>query len=166
MTPVSHPFTDRQKLLRLFKFGVVGTLGFVWDTGSVYALRPLLGLTLATLAAYFIAATANWLLNRLWTFRGVQSSHSIVVQWLRFLAANSVGFVLNRGTVYTLFILFPFCRHYPVVALAAGSIAGLLSNFHISQKVVFRERPQAATPEQDLANSRMTPADPAHRRAP
>ncbi|MBO1323794.1 GtrA family protein [Acetobacter sp. TBRC 12305] len=166
MTSLLRQIPDKQKALRLFKFGVVGTLGLVWDTGSVYALRPLLGLTLATLAAYFIAATANWFLNRLWTFRGVGLHQHILVQWLRFLTTNSLGFLLNRGTVYTLFLLFPLCRHYPVVALAAGALAGLFSNFHICQKMVFREHPAANCPEQPTANPQPPAPEPVRRVAP
>ena len=124
----------------LFKFGVIGSLGFVWDNAVVYTLRPLIGLTAATLLAYFVAATLNWLLNRLWTFRGYGLHHHPFMQWLRFLWANSLGFFLNRGVVFSLFFLFPFCARHPVVALAAGTLAGLLSNFKLSQKLVFHDR--------------------------
>jgi putative flippase GtrA len=124
----------------LFKFGVIGSLGFVCDNAVVYTMRPLIGLTAATLLAYFIAATFNWLLNRLWTFRGRGLHHHPFVQWLRFLWANSLGFCLNRGMVFSLFYLFPFCERYPVVALAAGTLTGLLSNFKLSQKLVFHDR--------------------------
>jgi putative flippase GtrA len=51
------------------RFGIVGTLGFCWDTATVYALRHLVGLYVAGTAGFLVAATANWLLNRLWTFR-------------------------------------------------------------------------------------------------
>jgi putative flippase GtrA len=129
----------------LFKFGVIGSLGFVCDNAVVYTMRPLIGLTAATLLAYFIAATFNWLLNRLWTFRGRGLHHHPFVQWLRFLWANSLGFCLNRGMVFSLFYLFPFCERYPVVALAAGTLTGLLSNFKLSQKLVFHDRKPACS---------------------
>lgn len=132
-------------VMRLFKFGVVGALGFLWDSSTLYGLRPFIGLTAATLVAYFVAATLNWLLNRLWTFKGAGSHDHPILQWLKFLLANSCGFFLNRGTVYTLFYTVPLCLAHPIIALAAGSFAGMFANFNLSQKLVFREKaPQSA----------------------
>ncbi|MGO3517053.1 MAG: GtrA family protein [Acetobacter cibinongensis] len=134
-------------VMRLFKFGVVGALGFLWDSSTVYGLRPIIGLTAATLVAYFVAATLNWLLNRLWTFKGAGSHDHPILQWLRFLLANSCGFFLNRGTVYTLFYTVPLCLEHPIIALAAGAFAGMFANFSLSQKLVFREKPPQSTLE-------------------
>ena len=74
------------------------------DTATVYALRYQLGLYGAGLVSYLVAATGTWICNRLWTFRG-SGSGPAHRQWARFLAANAVGFVLNRGT-YALLITF------------------------------------------------------------
>lgn len=154
------------RLLRFLKFGVVGSLGFVWDTGTVYGLRPFIGLTAATLLAYFIAATLNWILNRVWTFRGVGHHGHPVLQWLRFLSANSLGFFLNRGTVYTLFYVFPLCIQHPVIALAAGSFAGLIANFKLSQKVVFREKPPSSALQLAEMTVEIPSTKPPHKTGP
>jgi len=121
------------------KFGVVGTLGFVWDTATVYAASPWIGLYAAGLAAYLVACTLNWLLNRLWTFRD-HAHGGAVRQWALFVASNSGGFVLNRGTFFALVAGVPLCRSYPVLAVAAGSVAGLFANFTVASRVVFRTR--------------------------
>lgn len=123
---------------QMLKFGTVGGLGFLWDTSTVYLLRPVVGFTVATLAAYFIAATMNWTLNRLWTFRGHGSRDSLLRQWLNFLGANGLGFVLNRSAVFALAWTSPFCLAHPVVALAVGSLAGMSANFTLSRRLVFR----------------------------
>ncbi len=124
-------------LLQFLKFGVVGTFGFVVDTSTVYALRGSLGLYGAGAAAYLTAASGNWVLNRIWTFRGKggQPAHR---QWALFLMANLVGFMLNRGTYAILVTFVPRCAAEPVWAVAAGSIAGLWTNFFLSRKLVFR----------------------------
>lgn len=124
-------------LLQFLKFGVVGTFGFVVDTSTVYALRGSLGLYGAGAAAYLTAASGNWVLNRIWTFRGKggQPAHR---QWALFLMANLVGFMLNRGTYAILVTFVPRCAVEPVWAVAAGSIAGLWTNFFLSRKLVFR----------------------------
>lgn len=145
------PNLSSQKIAQFLKFGVVGLLGLCWDTGTVYSLRPFVGLTIATIAAYFIAASINWLINRLWTFRNVGNQHHFVIQWLRFLAGNSLGFFLNRGCVFTLFHLSPVFKAYPVLALAAGAAAGMMANFHISRKLVFHsESTQTTRPTAEI----------------
>ncbi|MCE2565904.1 GtrA family protein [Komagataeibacter sp. FNDCF1] len=126
-----------EKITQFLKFGIVGLLGLGWDTTAVYSLRPLVGLTTATIAAYFIAASINWFINRLWTFRKAGNQHHFVIQWFRFLAGNSLGFFLNRGCVFMLFHLSPIFKANPVLALAAGAAAGMMANFHISRKLVF-----------------------------
>jgi len=146
------PDISSQKITQFLKFGIVGLLGLCWDTGTVYSLRPFVGLTIATIAAYFIAASINWLINRLWTFRHVGNQHHFVIQWMRFLAGNSLGFFLNRGCVFTLFHVSPVFKTYPVLALAAGAVAGMMANFHISRKLVFHsESARSTTPSRPTA---------------
>lgn len=118
---------------------MVGTLGFVWDTATVYAASPWIGLYAAGLVAYLVACTLNWLLNRLWTFRG-HAHTGALRQWALFVASNSGGFVLNRGTFFALVAGVPLCRSVPVLAVAAGSLAGMFANFAAASRVVFRPR--------------------------
>ena len=126
-------------LLRFLKFGVVGTLGFVWDTVTVYATAPWVGLYGAGVVAYLVASTLNWLLNRLWTFRD-HGGGQAYRQWALFILSGAGGFVLNRGTFFTLVATMPLCREYPVLAVAAGSLAGMFVNFTMASRVVFRPR--------------------------
>jgi putative flippase GtrA len=126
-------------MLRFLKFGVVGTLGFVWDTVTVYAAAPWIGLYAAGLVAYLVASTLNWLLNRLWTFRNHEHGRAYR-QWALFVLSGAGGFVLNRGTFFALVATVPLCRGYPVLAVAAGSLAGMFVNFAMASRVVFRPR--------------------------
>jgi putative flippase GtrA len=133
-----HATPGQILVLRQFlRFGVVGTFGFVVDTSVVYATRHVLGLYGAGVAAYLVAASANWVLNRAWTFRG-QGSGPAHRQWMRFMLANLVGFALNRGTYAILVTAIAVCAEQPVIAVAAGSIAGLGANFALSRALVFR----------------------------
>jgi putative flippase GtrA len=130
---------ERIRLAEQFaRFGVVGTIGFVVDTATVYALRSVLGLYGAGLAAYGTAATVTWLLNRIWTFRGQGDGGPAHRQWVKFLIANLLGFFLNRGT-YALLITFnALAAQQPIIATAAGAIAGMFVNFSLSRRYVFR----------------------------
>jgi putative flippase GtrA len=124
---------------QFFAFGCVGVVGFVLDTATVYALRHSLGLYGAGMVAYLVAASGNWALNRIWTFRG-HGSGPAHRQWAAFLAANLVGFALNRGTYALLITFVAACAAEPVYAVAAGSIAGMFVNFSFSRNLVFRAR--------------------------
>ena len=134
------PLGLQPSIWQVLRFGVVGTIGFGWDTGTVYATRPLVGLLPSIALGFLVAATMNWLLNRLWTFRDHVSRIPLLRQWALYLAANSLGVVLNRGTVTVLVLTVPLCHRQPVLALACGSLAGLVANFTLSQRYVFRRR--------------------------
>ncbi len=123
-------------IAQFLRFGTVGTIGFVIDTAVVYSLRGVLGLYGAGMVSYLVAASANWALNRAWTFRGHHTGPAHR-QWMRFMAANLVGFALNRGTYAALVTWVPLCAAQPVFAVAAGSVAGMFVNFALSRRVVF-----------------------------
>ena len=131
------PFDIPPVLLQFLRFGTVGTAGFVVDTAVVYATRGALGLYGAGLLSFLVAASGNWALNRVWTFRG-SSSGALHRQWAKFLAANSVGFVLNRGAYFTLVTISVLCATNPVIAVGAGSLTGMFANFTLSRRLVFR----------------------------
>ena len=118
-------------------FGLVGAVGFLFDTATVYTLRYSLGLYGAGMVAYLVAATVTWALNRLWTFRG-RSNGSVHRQWARFLMVNLLGFVLNRGTYALLVTFFALCAAQPVYAVGAGALSGMFLNFYLSRTMVFR----------------------------
>jgi putative flippase GtrA len=122
--------------IQFLRFGTVGLAGLIIDTATVYALRHLLGLYVAGVVAYLTSATGNWILNRAWTFRG-QGSGPAHRQWVRFLIANLVGFVLNRGTYALLVTFVAAAADQPVIATAAGAVAGMGVNFVLSRKLVF-----------------------------
>jgi putative flippase GtrA len=124
-------------LAQFLRFGTVGAFGFLIDTATVYATRHALGLYGAGALAFLVAASANWALNRAWTFRG-QGSGAAHRQWAKFLAANSIGFVLNRGAYFILVTVSALCAANPVIAVAAGSITGMFANFTLSRRIVFR----------------------------
>lgn len=128
---------DKWLLLQQFaRFGTVGAAGAVVDVTTVYASMGTFGLYVSGLLAYLMAVTTTWALNRAWTFAG-RGSGGPLQQWLRFVAANGVGFVLNRGTFFTLVTVIPACAQSPVIAILAGMSAGMFANFNLSRTLVF-----------------------------
>jgi putative flippase GtrA len=129
--------TRQLVVAQFLRFGVVGAVGFVVDTATVYSLRHILGLYGAGVVAYVAGASGNWVLNRIWTFRG-RSGGPAHRQWVMFMIANLAGFVLNRGAYALLVTFVAAAADQPVIATAAGAIAGMFVNFSLSRRLVFR----------------------------
>jgi putative flippase GtrA len=125
-------------LAQFMQFGAVGIIGFVADTAVVYALRAPTGLYVAGALAYVVAVTVTWWVNRIWTFRHTVDAGRMRHQWVRYAIANLPGLLLNLGTYFALVAGSPFCAAYPVVAVAAGAVAGMFANFTLSRSLVFR----------------------------
>jgi putative flippase GtrA len=123
-------------IVQFFRFGTVGTSGFLIDTAIVYALAGRLGLYGAGMVSYLVAATWAWALNRGWTFRG-RGRGLAHHQWARYLLMNLLGLVLNRGTYAVLVTWVPLCATQPVFAVAGGAVAGMMVNFTLSRQIVF-----------------------------
>jgi putative flippase GtrA len=120
-------------LQQLALFTLVGVAGFVVDASVLLLLTHVVGLDIyvARLLSWLTAATATWWLNRTLTFRDRDAG--LLRQWLKFLAANSGGGLINIGVSSALIA----ARLTPVAAVACGSLAGLLWNFLASRRFVF-----------------------------
>jgi putative flippase GtrA len=122
---------------QFLKFAVVGTVGFLADASTVYGLRHVIGIYAAGFAATAVATSVTWLFNRLWTFQGFGGG-PIHRQIMLYIAANMVGLLLNRTTFVLLVVFTPVCARYPILAVAAGAVAGMFINFSLSRSMVFR----------------------------
>ena len=123
--------------VELLRFGLVGVAGFVVDAGVLTAAIALgLGPWFGRVLSYLAAATTTFALNRAWTFR-VTTTARPIHQWALFLAVNLVGFAFNYGAYAALLAWVPLVAAYPVLGVAAGSLAGLVGNFVLSRRFVF-----------------------------
>ena len=127
--------------LSILRFAVIGALGMPVDWGVLqlmvhWGTGPYIGRILS----WFCAATFTWAGNRYFTFaasraRGVLGAGK---EWLRFLAANAVGGLVNVGLYSVLVRFAPPPFNDLTVALILGVLLGLLFNFTLSKKVVFK----------------------------
>ena len=128
----------RDGLLQFLRFGVVGTVGFVVDTAVLYAGLALgLGLYSGRAVSYVAAASTTWALNRAWTFRDSGQAPA-ARQWALFLLVNLIGFACNYGTYAALIAFVPLVAAHPVLGVAAGALAGMVGNFWLSRRFVFK----------------------------
>jgi putative flippase GtrA len=126
--------------LSILRFAVIGALGMPVDWTALQSLIHFgASRDVARPIAWFCAATFTWIGNRYFTFsaqraRGVAVFH----EWLRFLGANSIGGVANVATFFLLthFASSPFSNTN--IAFVCGVLVGLVFNFTLSRKVVFK----------------------------
>lgn len=116
---------------------MVGVAGFVVDWACLTMFLWLgAGFPLGRALSFMCAVTSTWLLNRLWTF--ASTDPLLLRQFVRFVSANAVGGALNYGVSVLLVLALPdLFGAYPVLAIAAGSLAGLAANFTLSKRYVF-----------------------------
>ena len=127
------------------KFGIVGVIGFGVDvavllvvlTGFGLEARGETGLLVARVPSFLAAATVTWALNRAFTFRAADTGRP-ERQWAKFIAANSVGGLVNYGAYSLCVIQVALFAEHPELAVAIGSLAGMVFNFTASKYVVFR----------------------------
>ncbi len=104
-----------------------------------------LGPMTARLVSYLCAATITWAINRRITFPDQRSDSNMLREWLLFLTANAAGGGVNLSAYWVLVAgNWPYLSN-PALALAIGSVAGLLFNFLASKHIVFSAQSQRSS---------------------
>ena len=125
--------------LQVLRFSLVGSIGFIVDTIILYTCIYFLFMNLywGRLVSYTIAASSTWYMNRRYTFSDNRNTRAHK-EWMLFVAVNALGGLVNYGTYAVLVSSILVFREYPVLAVGVGSVAGLIFNFTLSKKLVFR----------------------------
>jgi putative flippase GtrA len=128
-------------LPKFIRFGIVGCLGFCVDVGVLYLMLYGVGLGryAGRLISYLAAASSTWYFNAAITFPESRADNR-AWEWARFVALNSLGGVVNYA-VYAAYVRFQFHSALaPAIAVAIGSLAGLVVNFSVSKQFVFNKQ--------------------------
>ena len=133
----------RTLVRQVSSFGAIGTAALLVDAALLYGAQRLLGLGFypGRALSWLGAATFTWYLNRRFTFSsdpGQPAAH----QWLRFLLANLPGGAINYAVSTGVKLILPGEMPLGAVSLltvAAGSLAGLVANFSLSKRYVFKD---------------------------
>lgn len=122
------------------QFAFAGVLGFVVDTAVLYlALALGLGYFAGRAVSFLCAVYATWQVNRRLAFAATRRE-SAWQEWWHYLAAMALGGIVNYAAYSAVVLLAPANPIKPVVAVAAGSAAGMLVNFISAKFWVFRAR--------------------------
>ena len=94
-------------ITKFIKFGIVGASGMVVHFGVLYLFKEVVGLNpfLANTIGFVTAATTNYILNRIWTFRSQEKQ--VAVEYLKFILVSVIGLGVNNGTMWITGKLLP-----------------------------------------------------------
>jgi putative flippase GtrA len=122
-------------------FCVSGGLAFVVDAGLTQAWVSLGGLDpwSARGLSFPVAVTCTWLFNRRFTFKPGRGL-SLPREWMLYVSTQALGLAVNLSTYAVLVWSSTIAAQWPALAVAAGSIAGLLVNFFGAKRVAFADR--------------------------
>lgn len=116
------------------KFGAVGLSGVVVDFGFTYVCKEWLKIQkyVANAIGFTIAASSNYILNRIWTFHS--NNPEIALEYGRFLFISLVGLLINTLVLWLLVSKAKF-NFYFAKLLAIGVVT--IWNFIINLNYTF-----------------------------
>ena len=137
-----HALWLRLRDSRIIRFGLVGAAGYFVNAAALWLVLNLLPLDKYTsyVPAFLVAVTFTWWGNRVLTFHEHAARENLLVEWARFVAANLVGFFANWALYSALVVFAPHPLNNVFVAQIAGTLFGMIFNFTLSKKFVFRSK--------------------------
>jgi putative flippase GtrA len=133
---------QRVRESQFLRFALIGGMGFLVNEAALYLAIHVLGLNpyAGGIVAFLVTVTFTWFGNRMLTFahEAAHGAAGIVTEWAKFVAANALGFVVNYAVYASLVRFAPTPLNSPYVALAFGTLSGLIFNFTLSKRFVFR----------------------------
>ena len=93
---------EQALILKFLKFCTVGLSGMIIDFGATWVLKERVRINryVANTCGFILAASSNYLLNRIWTFQS-QSRH-IATEYISFIAIALVGVGINNLVLWFL----------------------------------------------------------------
>lgn len=122
------------------RFAFAGVAGLAVDVAVLYlalalGFGPYSGRVLSFLCAVF----ATWQINRRYTFAAADGAHvSLWREWWLYLTAMLGGGLVNYAAYSAAIAFGPRAPWWPMLAVAAGSLAGMAVNFASAKFFVFK----------------------------
>lgn len=93
---------SRDFVFKFLKFGIVGLSGLVVDFGITWLCKEILKIQkyIANAIGFTMAASSNYLLNRVWTFQS--QNPDIAVEYGKFLVISILGLGINTFILWIL----------------------------------------------------------------
>lgn len=93
---------DAAFIRKFIKFCLVGGSGVFIDFGFTYLCKECLKINkyVSNSIGFILAATSNYILNRVWTFQS--NNPEIGIQYATFIFISLVGLMINNSIIYLL----------------------------------------------------------------
>lgn len=87
---------------KFIKFGIVGFTGLLVDFAFTYLFRNILKVNqyISNAVGFLIAATTNYILNRIWTFKS--NNPDVLIEFGEFLLISLIGLGINSIILWIL----------------------------------------------------------------
>lgn len=120
-------------------FGLVGSMGFAVDGGLLHLLVSQLswGPVAARAVSIPVAVYVTWLLNHLFTFRGI-SNRPAYLGLARYITVSLAGAGVNFLVYSALVLTYRTMASQPLLPLAIASAVALVVNYLGSKHYAFR----------------------------
>ena len=124
-------------MLGIVLFAVVGSVGFLVDTGVLLVVVRYLGVgpLAGRVASFLCAVTVTFWLNRRYTFAA--TAGTVRAQWLRYVFATAVGAFVNIGLFYLWITVAGTQPVQLVTGSAIGALVAMVFNYFIAKTMVF-----------------------------
>jgi len=117
------------KIEQFLKFCVVGSLGTITNLLILYGLTEFANIwyIFSAVVAFVIAATQNFILNKIWTFKDRRNGKAFVAkQWTKFFTISILSLGINLIVLYT---LVEFFGVWYIFAQILATLVALSVNF-------------------------------------
>lgn len=126
------------KIKQFLRFAVIGAVVFVFEALilSLVTYKLHFNPEIGRCISFVPAVIAAWFLNRQFTFTS-KKHLAWYKELLRYIVVNIGGLASNFFSYFVFLQWFQMAKTYPLLALAGGSLTGMLLNFFASKRFVF-----------------------------
>jgi putative flippase GtrA len=125
-------------IIKLIRFGAVGISGMIVDFGITCFLKDVIDANkyFSNCSGFCLAATSNYILNRIWTFNNTDSN--VFAQFSKFFAISAMGLLLNTFTLWFL-TDYGFQLNF-YISKAIATLLVFFWNFLMNNAITFRKQ--------------------------
>lgn len=126
---------DVSVIWTFLKFCMVGGSGVVVDFGITYLCKEIIKLNkyIANSIGFIVAATTNYLLNRIWTFNS--NNPQFLKEYLVFFGFSLIGLAINNATIYLLHNKFKLNFYFSkLIAIGVVTFWNFFMNYFFNFK--------------------------------
>ena len=120
-------------IFKFIKFSAVGFSGLIIDFGITFFCKEkiLLNKYVANTIGFIIAASSNYIFNRIWTFSS--NNHEILIEFSTFITISIIGLLINNSILWIAINKMKNNFYFSkMIAIGITTIWNFFANFYIT----------------------------------